>query len=105
MLGDLPQEWQTAPIGRHPLGVGEAGDLASLVAFLASEEGRWITNEKSGSTAASLAGRFKEDTQRRPRALTGASLGSGKLRRRWLRSDRHYDLVDEIAMRAAVILR
>jgi hypothetical protein len=28
------------------LGIGKPGDIAGLVAFLAGEEGRWITNEK-----------------------------------------------------------
>jgi len=46
MLRDLPQEWQTALIERTPLGIGQPRDIAGMVAFLASEEGHWVTNEK-----------------------------------------------------------
>ena len=31
---------------RTPLGLGEPRDIAGVVAFLASDEGHWITNEK-----------------------------------------------------------
>jgi NAD(P)-dependent dehydrogenase (short-subunit alcohol dehydrogenase family) len=46
MLRDLPEGWQTALIGRTPLGIGQPRDIAGMVAFLAGEEGHWITNEK-----------------------------------------------------------
>lgn len=46
MLRDLPEEWQSALIGRTPLGVGRPLDIAGTVAFLAGGEGHWITNEK-----------------------------------------------------------
>lgn len=46
MLRDLPEDWQTALVGRTPLGVGQPRDIAGMVAFLVSEEGHWITNEK-----------------------------------------------------------
>lgn len=46
MLRQLPEEMQSAFEQRTPLGVGQPSDIAGLVAFLASEEGRWITNEK-----------------------------------------------------------
>jgi 3-oxoacyl-[acyl-carrier protein] reductase len=46
LLRDLPKELTTALIERTPLGVGQPHDIAGMVAFLAGEEGQWITNEK-----------------------------------------------------------
>ena len=46
MLRGLPKEIQESLEQRTPLGVGQPQDIAGLVAYLASEEGRWITNEK-----------------------------------------------------------
>jgi 3-oxoacyl-[acyl-carrier protein] reductase len=46
MLRGLPSEIQESLEQRTPLGVGQPRDIAGLVAYLASEEGRWITNEK-----------------------------------------------------------
>jgi 3-oxoacyl-[acyl-carrier protein] reductase len=45
MLRELPDWLQTTLTQRTPLGVGEPRDVAGIVAFLASEEARWITNE------------------------------------------------------------
>ncbi len=46
MLRELPKEIQESLEQRTPLGVGQPQDIAGLVAYLAGEEGRWITNEK-----------------------------------------------------------
>jgi 3-oxoacyl-[acyl-carrier protein] reductase len=46
MLRDLPGELQTMLEQRTPFGIGQPRDIAGMVAFLASEEGKWITNEK-----------------------------------------------------------
>lgn len=46
MLRGLPREIQESLEQRTPLGVGQPRDIAGMVAFLASEEGHWITNEK-----------------------------------------------------------
>ena len=46
LLRDLPKELTSALIERTPLGVGQPRDIAGIVAFLAGEEGQWITNEK-----------------------------------------------------------
>lgn len=46
MLRDLPKELTDALKERTPLGVGQPRDIAGMVAFLASDEGQWITNEK-----------------------------------------------------------
>lgn len=46
MLRDLPGEVQTMLEQRTPFGIGQPRDIAGMVAFLASEEGGWITNEK-----------------------------------------------------------
>ena len=46
MLRGLPKEIQELLEQRTPLGVGQPRDIAGLVAYLAGEEGRWITNEK-----------------------------------------------------------
>ena len=46
LLRDLPKEIVAELEQRTPLGMGQPGDIAGVVAFLASEEGRWITNEK-----------------------------------------------------------
>jgi 3-oxoacyl-[acyl-carrier protein] reductase len=46
MLRALPKEMQDGFAQRTPLGVGQPRDIAGIVAFLASDEGRWITNEK-----------------------------------------------------------
>jgi 3-oxoacyl-[acyl-carrier protein] reductase len=46
MLRGLPQEIQESLEQRTPLGVGQPQDIAGLVAYLAGEEGHWITNEK-----------------------------------------------------------
>jgi len=46
MQRDLPQELQDAFARRTPLGVGQPRDIAGVVAYLVSDEGSWITNEK-----------------------------------------------------------
>ena len=46
MLRALPQEIQVMLEQRTPLGIGQPRDIAGVVAFLASDEGHWITNEK-----------------------------------------------------------
>jgi 3-oxoacyl-[acyl-carrier protein] reductase len=46
MLRGLPKEIQEGLEQRTPLGVGRPRDIAGIVAFLAGEEGQWITNEK-----------------------------------------------------------
>ena len=46
MLRDLPKEMVAGIEQRTPLGIGQPRDIAGLVAFLAGDEGRWITNEK-----------------------------------------------------------
>jgi 3-oxoacyl-[acyl-carrier protein] reductase len=46
MLRGLPTEVQESLEQRTPLGVGQPRDIAGVVALLAGEEGRWITNEK-----------------------------------------------------------
>jgi 3-oxoacyl-[acyl-carrier protein] reductase len=46
MFRDLPGEVQTMLEQRTPLGMGQPRDIAGMVAFLAGEEGHWITNEK-----------------------------------------------------------
>jgi 3-oxoacyl-[acyl-carrier protein] reductase len=46
MYRTLPQELQVALEQRTPLGVGAPRDIAGICAFLASDEGRWITSEK-----------------------------------------------------------
>ena len=46
MFRGLPNEVQESLAQRTPLGVGQPEDIAGLVAYLAGEEGRWITNEK-----------------------------------------------------------
>jgi 3-oxoacyl-[acyl-carrier protein] reductase len=46
MFRGLPKEIQEGLEQRTPLGVGRPRDIAGIVAFLAGEEGKWITNEK-----------------------------------------------------------
>jgi 3-oxoacyl-[acyl-carrier protein] reductase len=46
MLRDLPKEKQDLYERLTPLGIGQPRDIAGVVALLAGEEGRWITNEK-----------------------------------------------------------
>jgi 3-oxoacyl-[acyl-carrier protein] reductase len=46
MLRDLPRELQEAFTQRTPLGVGQPRDIAGIIAYLVSDEGGWITNEK-----------------------------------------------------------
>jgi 3-oxoacyl-[acyl-carrier protein] reductase len=46
LLRDLPKELTDTLKERTPFGVGQPRDIAGLVAFLAGEEGQWITNEK-----------------------------------------------------------
>jgi 3-oxoacyl-[acyl-carrier protein] reductase len=46
MLRGLPQELQAMLEARTPFGIGRPVDIAGMVAFLASDEGQWITNEK-----------------------------------------------------------
>jgi 3-oxoacyl-[acyl-carrier protein] reductase len=46
MLRALPKELVEGLLQRTPLGIGQPSDIAGMVAFLAGEEGRWITNEK-----------------------------------------------------------
>ena len=45
-LRKLPQELEAALEQRTPLGVGYPRDIAGIFAFLAGDEGHWITNEK-----------------------------------------------------------
>jgi 3-oxoacyl-[acyl-carrier protein] reductase len=40
---DLPDEALDAIAGRHPLGLGSAGDLAGAYSYLASDASRWTT--------------------------------------------------------------
>src|SRR5215469_2845409 len=46
MLRDLPKEMQDGFAQRTPLGIGRPSDIAGIVAYLAGDEGSWITNEK-----------------------------------------------------------
>jgi 3-oxoacyl-[acyl-carrier protein] reductase len=46
MLRELPAWLQKMLEERSPMGVGETVDIAGIVAFLASDQARWITNEK-----------------------------------------------------------
>ncbi len=46
MLRDAPKQQQELVELRTPLGIGQPRDIAGVVALLAGEEGRWITNEK-----------------------------------------------------------
>ena len=46
MFRGLRKEAQESLEQRTPLGIGQPHDIAGLVAYLAGEEGRWITNEK-----------------------------------------------------------
>jgi 3-oxoacyl-[acyl-carrier protein] reductase len=46
MLRGLASEVQKSLEERTPLGIGDPSDIAGMVAYLAGEEGRWITNEK-----------------------------------------------------------
>jgi 3-oxoacyl-[acyl-carrier protein] reductase len=46
MLRSLPKEFQEGLAQRTPLGIGQPSDIAGIVSYLASDEGRWITNEK-----------------------------------------------------------
>jgi 3-oxoacyl-[acyl-carrier protein] reductase len=46
MLRDLPKEVQETLTQRTPFGIGQPRDIAGMAAFLASDEGAWITNEK-----------------------------------------------------------
>jgi 3-oxoacyl-[acyl-carrier protein] reductase len=46
LLRELPKEIQDGYEQLTPLGVGQPRDIAGVVALLAGEEGRWITNEK-----------------------------------------------------------
>src|SRR5258708_9141276 len=48
MFRGLRKEAQESLEQRTPLGIGQPHDIAGLVAYLAGEEGRWITNEKIG---------------------------------------------------------
>lgn len=46
MLRGLPKDLQQMLEQRTPLGVGQPRDIAAIVAYLASDEAAWITNEK-----------------------------------------------------------
>lgn len=46
MLRSLPKEFQEILVQRTPLGIGQPRDIAGIVSYLASDEGRWVTNEK-----------------------------------------------------------
>lgn len=46
MLRGLPKEFQEVLAQRTPLGIGQPRDIAGIVGYLASDDGRWITNEK-----------------------------------------------------------
>lgn len=46
MLRSLPKEMVDALAQRTPFGIGQPRDIAGMAAFLASDEGSWITNEK-----------------------------------------------------------
>jgi 3-oxoacyl-[acyl-carrier protein] reductase len=46
MLRSLPGEVQGMLSQRTPFGVGKPSDIASMAAFLASDDGAWITAEK-----------------------------------------------------------
>ncbi len=46
MLRGLPKEFQETLAQRTPLGIGQPSDIAGIVSYLASDEARWITNEK-----------------------------------------------------------
>jgi 3-oxoacyl-[acyl-carrier protein] reductase len=46
MTTDFPKEARQAVIGRTPLGrLGQGADIADVVAFLASDDARWVTGE------------------------------------------------------------
>lgn len=42
-LGSLPAEHKDAIVRAHPLGLGRPEDVAAAIAFLASDDARWIT--------------------------------------------------------------
>ena len=42
-LGSLPPEQKDAIIRQHPLGLGAADDVAAGIAFLLSDDARWVT--------------------------------------------------------------
>ncbi len=42
-LGKLPPEQRDALVRSHPLGLGRPDDVAGAIAFLASDEARWMT--------------------------------------------------------------
>jgi 3-oxoacyl-[acyl-carrier protein] reductase len=44
MLRSLPVQMQEIIAQRTPLGIGQPRDIAGMAAYLASEEGAWITN-------------------------------------------------------------
>ena len=46
MLRSLPKEIQDQLAQRTPLGIGRPRDIAGMAAYLASDDGAWITNEK-----------------------------------------------------------
>jgi 3-oxoacyl-[acyl-carrier protein] reductase len=46
LLRELPKEMQDGYEQLTPLGIGQPRDIAGVVALLAGEEGRWITNDK-----------------------------------------------------------
>lgn len=46
MLRELPGEMQDNLTQRTPFGIGQPSDIAGMAAFLASDQGAWITNEK-----------------------------------------------------------
>ncbi len=46
MTAPMPEEFRTSVVARTPLGrLGEPNDIADVVAFVASNDARWITGQ------------------------------------------------------------